>query len=437
MPELADVVETRADRLRSTRSGPLNGSAAIPPDKSMSHRALIIGALAEGETRVSGLLESDDVLATARALRAFGIWVERDRPGEWRVTGGGWRSPEQPIDCGNSGTAARLMIGAAAGLPIRATFTGDESLRSRPMDRLTGPLAAMGARFDRMDRLPLTVAGGRLTGIEHVNTPASAQVKSAVLLAGVNAQGEFAVIEPAPTRDHTEIMLSRFGCEVEVDGTRVRLGKRRALRAAPVEIPADPSSAAFAWAASAIVPGSRVETPGVLVNPLRSGLLHALKRMGAEVRISERRRVSGEEVADVTVAHAELRPIALPADTAPSLIDELPLLAVVAAFAPGVSRIDGAGELRFKESDRLEAVVSGLRACGVEASAEGDTLVVAGGAVRGGIMIDSRRDHRIAMAFLVLGLGSEQPIEVTGAEMIATSFPGFAETMRSIGADIR
>lgn len=432
----APVAVRRGDRLRAMRCGPLHGRAAIPPDKSMSHRALILGALARGETRISGLLESTDVLATARALRAFGIEVERDAPGEWRVRGGEWRAPAAPVDCGNSGTTARLLIGAAAGFPIRAAFTGDESLCSRPMERLTAPLSKMGARFDRMDRLPLTVTGGGLTGIEYVNLPASAQVKSAILLAGLMAEGDVVVAEPAPTRHHTEIMLGRFGCDVAVDGERVSLGERRRLAATSLEIPGDPSSAAFAWTAAAIVPGSRVETPGVLVNPLRTGFLEALRRMGATVEIANRRAVSGEQVADVAVAHAPLRPIALPAEAAPTLIDELPLLAIAAAFAPGASRIDGVGELRFKESDRLAATICGLRACGVEADAEGESLVVAGGRVRGGASVDSRGDHRIAMAFLILGLGAQEPVEVSDATMIATSFPGFAAAMRAIGARI-
>lgn len=430
--------DTRAgERLRAMRAGPVRGRAAIPPDKSMSHRALIVGALADGETRISGLLESDDVMATIGALRAFGIAVEREAPGEWRVRGGEWREPHAPIDCGNSGTAARLLIGAAAGFPIRATFTGDESLRSRPMERLTEPLARMGARFDRMDRLPLTVIGGGLEGIEHVNSPASAQVKSALLLAGLNAGGEETIVEPQPTRDHMEIMLRQFGCDVEVAGSRVALGQGRRPVGTDIEIAADPSSAAFAWTAAAIVPGSEVTVRDLLLNPRRSGFLMALKRLGADIGLNNIRGRSGETIGDVRLRHSPLFGADFTAEEVPSMIDEIPALAVAAAFARGETRIEGLGELRHKESDRLAAIVSSLRGCGVAASAEGDCLAIAGGPVRGGAAIDSRGDHRIAMALLVLGLASERPVEVSGTQMIATSFPGFAAAMRSIGADIR
>ncbi len=421
-------------RLRASPGKLFRGVAQLPGDKSTSHRALILGALAEGETRIAGLLESDDVMATVRALRAFGIEIRRGE--DWRVVGGEWLSPASPIDCGNSGSTARLLMGAVAGFALRATFTGDTSLRRRPMDRLIAPLKAMGARIDGQDHLPVTLHGGALHGTAHVNRLASAQVKTAVLLAGLRAEGEVEVIEPDPSRDHGEIMLGEFGCAVEFADGRVRLGQQRRLTGTTIHIGSDPSSAAFLWTAAAIVPGSAVETPGVLVNPLRIGLLDALAAMGANVSITNRRMQSGEWIGDVGVSTGSLRAIHLPATRVPAMIDEYPLVAVAAAFADGTSRFDGLAELRAKESDRLAAIVAGLVACGVAARSEGDSLIVTGGAVRGGASIDSHGDHRIAMAMLTLGLAAERPVTVDGAEMIATSFPGFAQVMRSIGAEI-
>jgi 3-phosphoshikimate 1-carboxyvinyltransferase len=428
-------------QLRSSPSGALGGVAAVPGDKSISHRALIVGALAEGETRIDGLLESDDVLATARALQAFGIAVERDGAGQWRVTGGEWRSPEQPIDCGNSGTAARLLIGAACGFALTATFTGDQSLRSRPMARLTNPLTRMGARFEGGDQLPLTLTGGELTGIEHVNRPGSAQVKSAILLAGLRARGNVTVIEPLPSRDHSEILLARFGAEVEIgeaaDGRMVRLGSDRSLSARDVRVAADPSSAAFPLLAAAIVPGSNVTVEGVNLNPLRTGLYEILEEMGADIALSNERVEAGEVVGDIHVRHASLQPCHVAPRRAAAMIDEIPALAVACAFADGESVIEGVAELRHKESDRMGAIVAGLAACGVVALADGDALRIFGrGSVRGGGEVVTSGDHRIAMAFLTLGLAAERPVVVDDAEMIATSFPGFAQTMRALGADI-
>ncbi len=370
------------------------------------------------------------------ALRAFGIAVEREADGCWRVRGGEWRSPERPIDCGNAGSTARLLMGAAAGFPIIATFDGDGSLRRRPMDRLVAPLAEMGARIEGGEHLPLTIHGGGLRGIEHVNRFASAQVKTAVLLAGLRADGEVVVIEPEPSRDHGEIMLREFGCAVDSSGGIVRLGDQRQLRGTDIAIGGDPSSAAFLWTAAAIVPGSAVATPGVLVNPLRTGLLDALAAMGAEVSVTNRRIQSGEWIGDVRVAAAPLKAIQLGAEKVPAMIDEYPLAAVAAALAEGTSRFDGLAELRAKESDRLAAIVGGLTACGVSAHSEGDSLIVTGGKVPGGADIDSKGDHRIAMATLTLGLAAQRPVSVNGAEMIATSFPGFAAAMRSVGATI-
>jgi 3-phosphoshikimate 1-carboxyvinyltransferase len=408
----------------------------VPSDKSLSHRALILGALASGETRIFGLLEADDVMATVMALRAFGTHVERTCHGNGHVVGGEWRSPEVPVDCGNSGTSARLLMGAAAGFNLSATFTGDESLRRRPMRRVRDPLEAMGARFEGGDTLPLTLHGGGLRGIEHRNVPASAQVKSAILLAGLRASGPVRVIEPHPSRDHTEIMLGAFGAEVTIRDGVVELGDRRQLRGARIDIWGDPSAAAFGWAAAAIVPGSSVETRGVMVNPLRIGILDWLERMGADVTVRNPGRVSGERVTDVTVRHNRLRAVEVPAEAAPAMIDEYPLLAVAAAFAEGTSLFHGLGELRIKESDRLAAIAEGLCTCGVAASIDGDTLRVIGGTVAGG-QVATHGDHRIAMAFLVLGLGSRAPVSVDRGEMIATSFPGFVAAMKGIGAQIK
>jgi 3-phosphoshikimate 1-carboxyvinyltransferase len=423
--------------LRASRSGPLTGIAAIPGDKSCSHRALILGALAAGETRISGLLEADDVAATARAVAAFGASAERVGDGEWLVRGAEWRSPSEPVDCGNSGTAARLLMGAAAGFDLIATFTGDESLSRRPMARMTAPLARMGARFDGGERLPLTLHGGGLGGIDWVNEPASAQVKSAVLLAGLRAQGSVVVREPMPSRDHTEIMLREFGCAVDASDGAVTLGDQRQLIGCEIAIPADPSSAAFALTAAALVPGSSVEVHDLLVNPLRTGLFEALEEMGAEVELADEGLRSGEIIATLRIGHASLRAIEIAAERIPAMIDEIPLLAVAAAFADGESVIHGLAEMRHKESDRLGAIVAGLAACGVAAVVHGDSLHVFGrGKVRGGANVLAQGDHRIAMAFLVLGLASEEPVTVDSAGMIATSFPGFAESMRALGAAI-
>lgn len=409
-------------KLVATPGGALIGEARIPGDKSCSHRALILAAMATGESRIAGLLESDDVLATARAVEALGAGVAQLGPGLWRVHGGAWRSPEAPIDCGNSGTAARLLIGACAGVEgLVATFTGDSSLSSRPMRRVTAPLERMGARFDGGDRLPITVHGQRLGGIEHLNVPASAQVKSAILLAGLRTAATVRVTEPIQSRDHTEIMIGQF----------------EGLRGCELSIAADPSSAAFPLAAAAIVPGSSVTVPDLLVNPLRTGLYETLEAMGADIAVSNERVQSGEIVADVTLRHAPLQPCHVTPEQIPAMIDEIPALAIACAFVEGESVIEGLGELRVKESDRLGAIVAGLVACGVAALADGDVLRIFGrGKVRGGAKVVTNGDHRIAMAFLTLGLAAERPVEVDRAEMIATSFPSFVELMQGLGATI-
>lgn len=423
-------------KLCSSASGSLSGRFAVPGDKSLSHRALIFGALATGETVIAGLLESADVLATAEALRAFGVRVERFGPGRWRVIGGEWRSPEEVINCGNSGTSARLLMGAAAGQGVRATFTGDASLSRRPMRRVRAPLESMGARFEGGDTLPLTVVGPASRGIAHLNVPASAQVKSAVLLAGLGTSEPVEVAEPVPSRDHTEIMLAEFGVEVQREGKVVRLGGRRALEGRLVEVAGDPSSAAFALGAAAIVPGSEVTVPDVLLNPQRSGFVMALQRMGADVALANVRGRSGETIGDVRVRFGPIFGAEFTAEEIPSMVDEIPILAVVAAAARGETRVEGLDELRHKESDRLALMAEGLSACGVEAFADGDALVVRGGPVRGGAEVRTDGDHRIAMSHLVLGLAAEQPVTVDEAEMIATSFPTFREAMRGIGAGI-
>ena len=418
-------------------SGPLTGVINVPGDKSISHRALILGGLASGETSITGLLEGEDVLNTAKAVRALGAEVERVGVGEWRVRGTEWRSPAAPVDCGNSGTGARLLMGAAAGFPIEVTFTGDASLSGRPMERVLRPLRAMGAETEG-SRLPVTIRGGGLHGISFVNEKASAQVKSAILLAGLRASGNVEVVEPAPSRDHSENMLRAFGCDVEtVDGT-VRLGKRRSLTGTNVVVPGDPSSAAFAIVAALIVPGSEVIVRNVMVNPLRTGLLTTLREMGAELSFTNERDEGGEKVADITARASALRRVEVPASRAPSMIDEYPILGVAAAFATGRSVMHGLSELRVKESDRLAAIIAGLRACGVDARDEGDSLIVEGfgGPPPGGADVQAHHDHRIAMSFLVMGLAARQPVTVDSADMIATSFPDFVSLMRSLGARI-
>jgi 3-phosphoshikimate 1-carboxyvinyltransferase len=380
--------------------------------------------MATGTTRIHGLLESDDVLATARAVAALGATVEQVGPGEWHVTGGQWRSPDEPIDCGNSGTTARLLLGACAGNEgLVVTLTGDASLSRRPMRRVTAPLERMGARFEGGDHLPVTVHGQRLGGIHHVNVPASAQVKSALLFAGVASGVSVTIEEPIPSRDHSEIMLREFGLP---------------LTACDLAVAADPSSAAFALAAAAVVPGSHVTVPGVLVNPLRTGLYEVLEEMGADLSLAGEHVASGEIVADMGLRHAPLAPCHVAAARVPAMIDEIPALGVACAFADGESVIEGLSELRVKESDRLGAMVAGLTACGVAALVDGDALRIFGrGTVRGGGRVVTHGDHRIAMAFLALGLGAERPVEVDQADMIATSFPGFVEVMTGLGADIR
>ena len=424
------------NRLTATPARPLSGELSVPGDKSISHRALILGAMATGETRIEGLLESLDVLATAKAVRAFGAEVEQLAPGSWRVQGQPWRSPDHPIDCGNSGTSARLLMGAAAGFPIEVVFTGDESLRSRPMDRVLEPLRTMGASVTAApgDRMPVRIRGGGLTGITYHSPVPSAQVKSAILLAGLHAAGKIEVAESSPSRDHTERLLATFECDLHCTLGVVRLGAKRALRGTDLRVPGDPSSAAFPLVAAALTPGSRITLRSVLLNPLRAGLTATLIEMGADLRI-----MPGEdESADLEIGFSRLRGVDVPASRVPAMIDEYPILAVAAAFASGRTIMRGLAELRVKESNRLAAIVSGLRACGVTSWTEGDDLIVegCGGPPPGGAEIRGHGDHRIAMSFLMLGLAAARSVSVDSADAIPTSFPDFAATMRGIGARI-
>ena len=422
----------------------LHGAATAPGDKSVSHRALILGGLAHGVTEIEGLLEGEDILATARAVEAFGAEVRRLGDGRWRVTGrGGFVSPPGVIDCGNAGTGVRLLMGAAAGQTLSATFDGDASLRQRPMKRVTGPLTAMGARFDwigQEDRLPLTLHGGGLRAIDHVQSVASAQIKSAILLAGLNAAGTTVVVEPERSRDHTERMLRAFGAQVAVQdqgaGWRIALEGGQRLKGTSVAVPGDPSSAAFPLAAALIVPGSEVTVTNVMLNPLRTGLFDSWREMGADLTVANLRQSGGETVGDVTARHSRLTGVVVPTERAASMIDEYPILAATAAFADGATVMRGIGEMRVKESDRIALMAAGLSACGVRVEEEPEGFIVTGGSVRGGGMVTTHGDHRIAMSHLILGLAAEQAVTVDEPGMIATSFPGFVSMMRGLGADL-
>jgi 3-phosphoshikimate 1-carboxyvinyltransferase len=430
------------------RAAPLGGRLRVPGDKSISHRALIFGALAVGTTRVEGLLEGEDVIKTAQAMRALGAMVERIGDGAWRVEGvgvGGFCAPTAALDFGNSGTGCRLVMGAAAGCPITATFDGDSSLRKRPMRRVLDPLERMGARALSVGdggRLPVTLKGALdPIPIVYQSPAASAQVKSAVLLAGLAAAGETTVIEAAATRDHTERMLALFGATVRVEhhgarGRAISLAGQPELAAQNLRVPADPSSAAFPLVGALIVPGSDIVLEGVMMNPLRTGLYATLADMGAAIEFLDRREQGGEEVANLRVRASKLRGVDVPAERAPTMIDEYPILAVAAAFAHGVTRMRGLTELRVKESDRLAATAAGLSAAGVAAEIDGDDLIVYGKArVPGSATVATHMDHRIAMAFLIMGLASDDPVAVDDTGFIATSYPGFADTMRQLGAD--
>jgi 3-phosphoshikimate 1-carboxyvinyltransferase len=410
---------------------------------------MILGALATGTTTVEGLLEGDDVLATARAMQAFGARVEQEGVGRWRIEGqGGFSEPSDVIDCGNAGTGVRLIMGAAAGFAMCATFTGDSSLRSRPMGRVLDPLARMGATWLGRDkgRLPLTLKGGNLRGLNYTLPMASAQVKSAVLLAGLHAEGGVEVIEPEATRDHTERMLRAFGAEVIVEDRvvgektirHIRLPEGQKLTGTHVAVPGDPSSAAFPLVAGLIIPGSEVTVEGVMLNELRTGLFTTLQEMGADLVISNRRMSSGEEVGDITARYSKLKGVVVPPERAPAMIDEYPILAIAAAFAEGDTVMRGVGEMRVKESDRIALTAAGLEACGVDVEEEPEGFIVhgTGQPPRGGATVETHGDHRIAMSHLILGMAAQAPVAVDEPGMIATSFPGFADLMRGLGATL-
>ena len=429
----------------SPAAAPLAGRIDVPGDKSISHRALMFGALAVGETRITGLLTGEDVLRTAAAMRALGAEVEHDADGTWRVAGrgvGGLVEPDDILDMGNSGTAARLLCGILASHPLFAIMTGDASLRRRPMRRVTEPLEACGAHFTTREggRLPLSVQGARdALPIDYVVPVPSAQVKSAMLLAGQNAPGITRVEEPEATRDHTENMLRHFGATVSVEeagrGRVIELRGQPELFAADVVVPGDPSSAAFLMAGALLVPGSRLTIPGVGLNPLRCGVFQTLAEMGANVVTENPRVEGGEPVGDLVVTHGPLRGVDVPWERAPSMIDEYPILAVIAAFATGTTRMLGLKELRVKESDRIAATAALLAANGVRVEVEGDDLIVhgTGGPPAGGGAVVTHMDHRIAMAALVLGTATRQPVTVDDAAFIETSFPGFVALMNRAG----
>ena len=438
-----------AEPMTAAKSGPLKGTASVPGDKSISHRALIFGAMAVGETRITGLLEGQDVLDTAKAMQAFGATVVQHTAGSWSVHGvgvGGFQEPADVIDCGNSGTGVRLIMGTMATTPMTVTFTGDASLRKRPMGRVTDPLALFGTQaYGRKGgRLPMTVVGAaHPVPVRYALPVASAQVKSAVLLAGLNAPGETVVIEKEPTRDHSERMLLGFGAQLHVEkrceGDVITLQGQPELRPQSVAVPRDPSSAAFPVCAALIVEGSDILVPGVSQNLTRNGLYLTLVEMGADIGFQNPRTEGGEPVADLRVRFSgDMTGIEVPPERAPSMIDEYPVLSVVAAFASGKTVMRGIKELRVKESDRIDAMARGLEACGVRIEEDEDTLIVHGMTeVPGGATCKTHLDHRIAMSFLVLGMAAKAPVSIDDASPILTSFPIFESLMTGLGATLR
>ncbi|MBY0509019.1 MAG: 3-phosphoshikimate 1-carboxyvinyltransferase [Rhodospirillaceae bacterium] len=442
----------------SGKAKALSGRARVPGDKSISHRALIMGGLAVGETTVTGLLMGEDVLRTAAVMAALGAKVEETKGTDgsplWKVWGrgiGGLSEPADVLDMGNSGTGARLIAGLVSAYPFTSFMTGDASLRRRPMDRIIKPLSQSGARFTTRagGRLPMAVTGTPLAMPLTYDSPiASAQVKSAVLLAGLHAGGVTTVTEPVPSRDHTERMFRHFGVDVRVENGplggetwsgryKVQVQGQPELTGRPINVPADPSSAAFLVVSALLVPGSHLILPNIGINPLRTGLFDTLQEMGGDIAYTNRRLEAGEPVADLEVKYSKLKGIPVPAERAPSMIDEYPILAVAAACADGVTTMLGLEELKVKESDRLTAMAVGLEACGVTAEAAADSLTVKGGRTAGGVTIAVNLDHRIAMSFLVLGMVSDKPIAVDDATAIATSFPDFMGLMNGLGADMR
>lgn len=432
---------------KARRGGNIAGTLGAAPDKSISHRALIFSAMAAGRSEVRGLLESADVLATAGAVSALGATLTREGDGHWLIDGvERWASPSTPLDLGNSGTGVRLLMGAASRFDLTAEFVGDASLSSRPMERVLGPLREMGALTQAAEggRLPVRLTGSSaLKAITYTPPIASAQVKSAILLAGLGADGETMVIEPNATRAHTETLAPLFGADMsmERDGpgliARVRGGK--ALHAADVHVPGDPSSAAFPIAAGLVAGTGPVTITGVMTNPARFGLYEVLKMMGADITIIPAGTRAGEALADITVRPGSLKGVEVPPDIAPSMIDEYPILSVIAAFADGITHMTGLAELRAKESDRLAASAALLAANGVKVELGEDSLTVHGmgpGGVPGGGLVKTLHDHRLAMSGLVLGLGAKEPVTVDDVAMIATSYPGFFDDMAALGAQI-
>ena len=432
----------------------LKGTVTAPGDKSISHRSIIFGALAEGITEVTGLLRGEDILSTVRAMQAFGAEITEDENGKWQIEGvgaNGFASPTGDVDCGNAGTGVRLIMGAAAGYAMTARFTGDASLSVRPMNRILDPLREMGVSADARTtdagepgRLPVTLkSNGALRPVEYRPPHASAQVKSAILLAGLNAQGTTTVIEPIATRDHTENMLRAFGVPVDnrsiANAAHISITGPAKLKATKIKVPGDPSSAAFPIIAALITPGSDIIVENVMMNPTRTGLFDTLNDMGAFLRADNFRKSGGETIADIHVKHSRLIGVTVPEDRAASMIDEYPVLAVAAAFATGKTIMNGIGELRVKESDRIAATAALLKANGVTVHETQDGMTVTGGEGKpplGGGTVTTHHDHRIAMSALVLGLACQNPVKIDDASMIATSFPTFFDLMASLGAHI-
>ena len=433
---------SKAKRMQEKRafgaSGPLTGTARIPGDKSISHRALMLAALAVGESRIEGLNDGADVAATAAALRAMGTAIDREPDGAWAVAGpglGGLLQPETVLDLGNSGTSARLLAGLMAAHPIHAVLTGDASLRRRPMDRVAAPLRRIGARVEG-ERLPLTIEGvyPAIPRTHRLEVP-SAQVKSALLLAGLNTPGITEIVETAPTRDHSERLLRLFGADIAAEGPAVRIRGEPELRPQRLIIPGDPSAAAFLAVAALIVPGSEIRIDGMCVNPRRTGLFRVLQTMGGDLEFANARELCGEPVADLIVRGSTLSGIDVPPELAPDMIDEFPILFVAAAFAVGATRARGLAELRLKESDRLAAMAAGLQAAGVRLEESGDGLIVhgtGGAALPGGAKVAAARDHRVAMSFAVAGLRAREPIGIDDMGSVTTSFPGFQDTLEEL-----
>jgi 3-phosphoshikimate 1-carboxyvinyltransferase len=432
--------------LTSNRSSALKSRLRVPGDKSISHRALMLGAAAIGVTKVCGLLQAEDVINTAKAMAALGAKVERTKSGEWQISGvgvSGFRSPETPLDFGNSGTGVRLALGLMATTPIVAKCVGDASLSKRPMGRVIKPLELFGAKFEATDggKLPLVIHGARhAVPVEYTLPVASAQVKSAVLFAGLNAPGRTTVVEPVRTRDHSERMLKAFGARIEViekeSGREISLEGQHELKALSIDIPGDPSSAAFPMVAALICEGSDIVIENIMLNPTRTGLIDTLIEMGGDITIENRRTGGGEDVGDLRVRHSRLKGVRVPPERAPSMIDEFPVLSIAASFAEGTTRMEGLEELRVKESDRLAAVEAGLHVNGVAARSGKDWLEVTGPKAPGGGTVVTHMDHRIAMSFLVMGMASKAPVAIDDSRFIMTSFPGFTGLMNGLGSAI-